>query len=76
VENKTKGIVLYTKRFYSNDPSYSGWKSYRNDKWRSIPWQLVDLPVAQYAGDQITIRVVADCALGAHGGYAYLDVEE
>ena len=77
VTNTTKNLVLYRKRFYTNDPSYTGWKSYRSGDWKSIPWQPVDVPVAAYIGDTIRIVVeAADCALGAHGGYAYLDAEE
>lgn len=77
VVNKTKGIDLYRKRFFSNDPSYSGWLSYQGGDWKSIPWQLVELSVAQYAGDTIELKIeAADCALGGHGGYGYLDVDE
>lgn len=77
VQNKTKGIDLYRKRFFSNDPSYSGWLSFQGGDWKSIPWQLVELSVAQYAGDTIELKIeAADCALGGHGGYGYLDVDE
>lgn len=77
VQNKTKNIDLYRKRFFSNDPSYSGWQSYQGGDWKSIPWQLVELSVAEYAGDTIELKIeAADCALGGHGGYGYLDVDE
>lgn len=77
VTNTTKNIVLYSKRFFANDPTYSGWKSYRNGAWKSIPWQLVEVPAAAYVGDNIVLKVeAADCALGGHGGYAYIDAEE
>lgn len=77
VVNKTKNLDLYRKRFFSNDPSYSGWLSYQGGSWKSIPWQLVELPVAAYAGDTIELKIeAADCALGGHGGYGYLDVDE
>ncbi len=77
VMNDTKGIELYRKRFFTNDPSYSGWKEYLGGSWKSIPWQLVELPVAAYVGDTLTLKVeAADCALGGHGGYAYIDAEE
>jgi len=77
VVNKTKNIDLYRKRFFSDDPSYSGWLSYQSGSWKSIPWQLVELPVAAYAGDTIELKIeAADCALGGHGGYGYLDVDE
>lgn len=77
VRNLSKGSDLYKKRYYSNDPSYSGWKSYRSGSWKAIPWQLVDIPVAAHVGDSLEIVVeAADCALGGHGGYVYLDAEE
>ena len=77
LEDQTKGVILYKKRFYSNDPSYSGWKSYQGGQLKSIPWQLVEIPVAQYVGDTLLLKVeAADCARGGHGGYAYVDAEE
>ncbi len=77
VTNTSKNIVLYRKRFYSNDPTYTGWKSYQSGSWKAIPWQPVNVPVAAYVGDTIVLKVeAADCALGAHGGYAYVDAEE
>lgn len=77
VTNKTKGTELYRKRYFSDDPAYSGWLSYQNGQWKSIPWQLVELSLADAIGDTIELKVeAADCAQGAHGGYAYLDVEE
>ncbi|TDM05408.1 MAG: hypothetical protein C4K60_11515 [Ideonella sp. MAG2] len=63
--------------YYTNDPTYTGWKPYQSGSWKAIPWQLVDLPVANHAGDTLVITVeAADCALGGHGGYVYLDAEE
>ena len=77
VTNSTKNLVLYKKRFFTNDPTYTGWKSYLGGSWKAIPWQPVDVPVAAYVGDTIVIKVeAADCALGGHGGYAYIDAEE
>lgn len=76
VDDQT-GATLYSKRFYSNDPKYSGWKSYQGGAWKSIPWQLVEVPVAQYVGHTLTLKVeAADCGQGAHGGYVYVDAEE
>lgn len=79
VTNKTKTSLppLYTRHFYSNDPNYTGWKPYQNGSWKSIPWQLVEIPVAAYIGDEIEVKVVAaDCQPTGHGGYVYLDTEE
>lgn len=79
--DSTLGSTLYTKRFYSNDPSYSGWVTYNDASsgsiWRSIPWQLVEIPVGQYTGHTLLLTVeAADCALGGHGGYVYVDSTE
>lgn len=77
VTNTTRGTVIYQKRFFANDPQYSGWLSYNGGNWKSIPWQPVDLDMRAFVGDTIQIKVeAADCALGGHGGYAYLDAEE
>lgn len=78
VTNVTKSLVLYNRRFYTNDPSFTGWKSYQNGQWKAIDWQTVLLTgLSQYAGDQIELKVVgADCGQGGHGGYVYLDGEE
>jgi hypothetical protein len=77
VYNQTKNAVLYNKRYYSNDPTYSGWQSYAGGDWKAIPWQVVDLNVKAHVNDSLLVKVeAADCSLGAHGGYAYLDGEE
>jgi hypothetical protein len=35
------------------------------------------VPVAQYVGHSLLLTVeAADCAQGAHGGYAYIDAVE
>lgn len=78
VVNRTKGIDLYRKRFYTNDPTFNGWKDYQGGSWKAIPWQSVLLTgLSAYAGDQVELRIDgADCGLGGHGGYVYLDGEE
>ena len=78
VVNKTKGIDLYRKRFYTNDPNFNGWKDYQGGSWKAIPWQSVVLTgLSAHAGDQVELRIEGvDCGLGGHGGYVYLDGEE
>ncbi len=78
VRNITKGTELYRKRFYTNDPNFTGWKDYQGGNWKAIPWQAVVVTgLSDSAGDEIELSVVgADCALGGHGGYVYLDGEE
>ncbi len=74
VKDETTGQVLYSRHFYSNDPSFSGWRSVQNGNWKSIDWQLISVQLQNAAGHRITLQVTAaDCALGGHGGYAYVD---
>jgi hypothetical protein len=66
--------VLYTKHFYSNDPSYSGWIG---SSWKMITWQPLVLNLGGSVGHQVKVTVTAaDCGYGGHGGYVYLDGDE
>jgi len=82
VTDDTAGSTLYSKHFYTNDPSYSGWRiisgsRYGYGEWKTIPWQVVNVDASGAKGHQITIKVIAaDCGYGAHGGYVYLDGDE
>jgi hypothetical protein len=64
---------------YANSPAYIGWLTGGNGKGgapvRGLPWQRVTLDnLAGYQGRSLKITVTAaGCALGDHGGYAYLD---
>jgi hypothetical protein len=75
VRDETTGEVVYSKHFFSNDPAYSGWRTVRNSStWRTTAWQQVVISLDGRQGHDLTIRVTAaDCSLGGHGGYAYLD---
>ncbi len=69
---------VYYKHFYANDPGYPGWiagSGTGTNQWFGINWQQVNLTdLSARKGHQLRIRVVAaDCTLGGHGGYAYLD---
>lgn len=78
VSNPATAEVLYTRRYYTNDPTFPGWQSFRNGAWKAIDWQSVNLTGLERFKGQ-TLRVIvegADCALGAHGGYVYYDAEE
>jgi hypothetical protein len=72
----TAGTTLYSKHFYSNDPSYPGWLTF--GQWKAIPWQTITMGFTRAdAGHRITIKVsAADCSLSGHGGYVYLDGDE
>lgn len=78
VRNVTKGSELYRRRFYTNDPTFNGWKDYQGGNWKAIPWQAVVVTgLTSSAGDEIELAITgADCGLGGHGGYVYLDGEE
>ena len=78
VRNMTKATDLYRRRFYTNDPNFTGWKDYQGGDWKAIPWQTVVVTgLAASAGDEIELSITgADCSLGGHGGYVYLDGEE
>lgn len=77
VTNDT-GATLYSKHFYSNDPTYPGWMSFQGGSWKAIPWQTITLGFTKAdAGKRITVKVsAADCDQGGHGGYVYLDGDE
>ena len=78
VRNTTKGTDLYRRRFYTNDPNFTGWKVYLGGDWKAIPWQTVVVTgLAASAGDEIELSITgADCSLTGHGGYVYFDGEE
>ena len=78
VRNVTKASELYRRRFYTNDPGFTGWKDYQGGSWKAIPWQTVVVTgLTSSAGDEVELAITgADCGLGGHGGYVYLDGEE
>jgi hypothetical protein len=78
VRNVSRGVDLYRQRFYTDDPLFSGWTSYRNGQWKAIPWQTVVVSgLSQYSGDEVELRIEgADCGRGAHGGTVYLDAAD
>lgn len=80
VHDDTANADLYSFHHYSNDPTYSGWRTVnptQGGKWQVIAWQPVMIDVSTAKGHSVTIRVTAaDCAQGGHGGYVYLDGDE
>lgn len=58
------GLPGYTSIYYNKD----------HDTVYCKPWTTVFVPLQNYIGQCITIKVTAsDCALGGHFGYAYFD---
>lgn len=80
VRDVTKATELYRRRFCTGDPKWKGWKQYSDvgSTCKAISWQTVVVTdLAKYAGDEVELSVEgADCGLGSHGGYVYLDGEE
>lgn len=78
VTDDTAGTTLYSKHFYTADPSYSGWINFQGGNWKAINWQPITLGFKQAdAGHKITVKITAaDCGYGGHGGYLYLDGDE
>ncbi len=78
VENTTTGEVLYQRHYFANDPSWPGWQSFQGGQWKAIDWQSVNLTnLERFAGNTLRVTIeAADCAQGAHGGYAYYDADE
>jgi hypothetical protein len=78
VKNLQTGEVLYQRRYFANDPTFAGWKSFKAGQWKAIDWQPVPLTsLERFKGHTLRISVeAADCSLGGHGGYAYLDAPE
>ncbi|MBI3819547.1 MAG: hypothetical protein HY286_12700 [Planctomycetes bacterium] len=77
VTDDTSSAILYQKHFFSNDPTYSGWIPFNGGSWKAIDWQVVFIDVTGAQGHSVTIKVTgADCALGGHGGYTYVDGDD
>lgn len=74
VRNLTTSTVVYEQFAYSGQPGVA----YLTDgtpSWKYLNFQNVDVTLpASAIGQQLELTVVAaDCALGGHGGYVYVD---
>lgn len=72
LKNLTKSTTLYDDFTYSNQP---GKTFVTTGSWKSTPFVNVNIIVAEAdLGDTLQIEALAaDCSLGGHGGYVYLD---
>ncbi len=73
VKNLADNSVLFEQFAYAGEPGANFLSG--NGDWKYLPFQNVDavLP-ASAIGQQVELTVVAaDCSLGAHGGYVYID---
>lgn len=77
----TTGLTLYTVQFDSRNASSQGitWHSGLETSngpstWMYSDWNVVHVDTSALEGDTLVLTVMAyDCALGGHGGYAYVD---
>ncbi len=73
VRNTTDNILLFEQFAYSGQAGVQ----FQNGtgSWKYLPFQTVDtvLPATAINKNIETYLVAADCSLGAHGGYVYLD---
>ncbi|MFA6312651.1 MAG: hypothetical protein WCV99_16910 [Sterolibacterium sp.] len=75
LQDVTSNTILYSEFTYSNQPGRSFHVSNDSYGWLWTDWNNVDiaLPISSL-GHTITITALAaDCSLGGHGGYVYLD---
>ena len=67
------GSVLFEQFAYSGQPGVNYQQG--SGSWKYLPFQDVDVPLpANAVGQQVELVVIAaDCSLGGHGGYVYVD---
>lgn len=75
LQDLTSNTTLYSEFTYSNQPGRSFHTSANYYGWLWTDWQNVDIALPSSSlGHAIKITVLAaDCSLGGHGGYVYLD---
>jgi uncharacterized repeat protein (TIGR01451 family) len=74
VTNQTKATTLYEKFSYVGEAGVP-WQTGASG-WKYIDWTLVDISGAGQieVGDTLVLEAIAaDCALGGHAGYVYVD---
>ncbi len=73
VRNTTDNVLLFEQFAYSGQAGVQFQNGTGN--WKYLPFQTVDtvLPATAINKNIETYLVAADCSLGAHGGYVYLD---
>ena len=80
----TSGSVLYDISFdstynlppfaFHNGATVNGDPNNNNGTWKYTYWNPVSIDVSSRQGDTFQLSVLAaDCTLGGHGGYAYVD---
>jgi len=77
----TTNLTLYSTSFNARNAVSQGitWNTGLDNPgnqstWMYSDWNIVHVDTSAYMGDTLTLTVLAyDCALGGHGGYAYID---
>jgi PEP-CTERM motif len=79
--DQTTSSTLYSVAFNSINASSQGitWKtglrnSGNSSTWMYSDWNIIQIDTSALTGHTLSIDATAyDCALGGHGGYAYID---
>jgi hypothetical protein len=73
VTDLTTGDTLYSIHHYAGEAGFP-WSDAPVLGWKYVPWQPVTLDLSTLGGHDVRISAIgADCSLGGHGGYVYLD---
>ena len=81
IVDQTANSTLYNVAFNSINAASQGvtWNtglrnSGNNSTWMYSDWNIIQIDTSALTGHTLSIYATAyDCALGAHGGYAYVD---
>ena len=75
ITDVTKGQVLYNVQFCADNAAAQGVTMYHGPSdWMYTDWNVIQVDTSALQGDTFTVSAAAyDCALGGHGGYAYID---
>ena len=76
LDDLTKNTTLYSEVFNSDTipANIVHTVASAGSTWKYTDWQVANLDTSADIGDTLQLTLLAaDCALGGHGGYAYLD---
>jgi hypothetical protein len=66
--------TVYSQRFSSNDNAQLLVDGDIANKWKYLPWMQVDIPLAAYVGNTLTVRFTSyDCNDSMHSSDGYID---
>jgi PEP-CTERM motif len=77
LRDETSGTEVYNVTFDVSNPGSVVLKNgaiVSGEQWKYTDWQVQNLDVSSRLGHDFSLTVLAaDCTLGGHGGYAYVD---